>query len=615
MSLHCELVLRGKRCFLGRLTRGESVAGIMNAIAELAESVKYTSYKLQLEDGTPVSEMAEVGAYVQHDSAEAETEQEAEEEDHKVLTFVMVPVPYDAMKIKTHVARTTAILRSPPTRHFPLVADAGPGSMSGEDKSPEAQDEADASSTLPILPVPKVEEVFAGVSLERYYAETLLRFGTVESGSSSGGGSNGGNGTKLLTECIKGVSYSGWNPPPANRRAMGDICYLEVVTADEGTFQLTATPGGFYVNRSTRTVFDPAPAPHAHFSHELFDTILGLSASCRSVWKAMCAHARDEAALRQPLDAIATLYGNGQVALAADCKPQWNTPTASDFVEATGRDRIAHGYDMARAQATLSDLFGTEEVGILRDWNEELQSTRAVTVTELSDKIVRAHYVHKLCTDFCDSVKAAVVAITEGHISSANPQEDELNRVYFHNNVFYSKAVDSKENFRVCGGADASRKMAAHDLRNQRLIQAAGIPGLCTVLHCVADYKGDRFIAQNVIPGVLTSRTPARLMYGAVEMGKRFSVKVGALEIMQALCARFYIPTRSVVALPSFKPAGATADDAVVAAAAPTNRLQALLSAEEVKGLATAMQARCARHPLTPYTRASTSRLSCLRWV
>ena len=43
-----------------------------------------------------------------------------------------------------------------------------------------------------------------------------------------------------------------------------------------------------------------------------------------------------------------------------------------------------------------------------------------------------------------------------------------------YNNIFYSRAVDSKDNFRICGGVEASRKMAGHDLRNQRLIQAAG---------------------------------------------------------------------------------------------------------------------------------------------
>lgn len=31
----------------------------------------------------------------------------------------------------------------------------------------------------------------------------------------------------------------------------------------------------------------------------------------------------------------------------------------------------------------------------------------------------------------------------------------------------------------------------------------AGIDGLCTVLSCVVDYKGDRIVGQTIIPGVL----------------------------------------------------------------------------------------------------------------
>ena len=62
----------------------------------------------------------------------------------------------------------------------------------------------------------------------------------------------------------------------------------------------------------------------------------------------------------------------------------------------------------------------------------------------------------------------------QGSIVPINPSDDESNRVYMYNNIFYSRAIDSKDNFRICGGIEASRKMAGHDLRNQRLIQAAG---------------------------------------------------------------------------------------------------------------------------------------------
>jgi hypothetical protein len=44
---------------------------------------------------------------------------------------------------------------------------------------------------------------------------------------------------------------------------------------EEAVFHITCTPSGFYVNKSTRHSFDPSPTVNAHFSHELFVTLLG----------------------------------------------------------------------------------------------------------------------------------------------------------------------------------------------------------------------------------------------------------------------------------------------------------------------------------------------------
>ncbi len=55
----------------------------------------------------------------------------------------------------------------------------------------------------------------------------------------------------------------------------------------------------------------------------------------------------------------------------------------------------------------------------------------------------------------------------------------------------------------LCDGNDACRKMYSQDLRNQRYVEAAGIPDLHTILTCIVDYRGSRMIAQSMIPGVL----------------------------------------------------------------------------------------------------------------
>lgn len=41
------------------------------------------------------------------------------------------------------------------------------------------------------------------------------------------------------------------------------------------------------------------------------------------------------------------------------------------------------------------------------------------------------------------------MAIFEGHIAPINPMDSEKTQVYVYNNIFYSRAVDTKENFKV----------------------------------------------------------------------------------------------------------------------------------------------------------------------
>ncbi len=52
-------------------------------------------------------------------------------------------------------------------------------------------------------------------------------------------------------------------------------------------------------------------------------------------------------------------------------------------------------------------------------------------------------------------------------------------------------------------GDEAFRKAAGHDLSNQKWLQRLKVDGVHTVLTSVVDYKGDRYMAQTVIPGVL----------------------------------------------------------------------------------------------------------------
>ncbi len=83
---------------------------------------------------------------------------------------------------------------------------------------------------------------------------------------------------------VKAIQLSPWNPPPAHLRQKGHLLYIIVTTNEGGQHQITSHVGGFYVNKSSNTKFDPfpRPAPKAHAAHSLLTLIEQISPSFAS---------------------------------------------------------------------------------------------------------------------------------------------------------------------------------------------------------------------------------------------------------------------------------------------------------------------------------------------
>ena len=76
---------------------------------------------------------------------------------------------------------------------------------------------------------------------------------------------------------IPGLRFSGWNPPPPQRKLLGDLCYLEVHIPEGSVINVTATPDGFFVNASRDGHFNSAPAYESYFNHSLLKILQKLS--------------------------------------------------------------------------------------------------------------------------------------------------------------------------------------------------------------------------------------------------------------------------------------------------------------------------------------------------
>jgi protein TIF31 len=261
----------------------------------------------------------------------------------------------------------------------------------GKDKSPNKDDDDDKEKEEP--------------PIEQVMRETIPQLNELEE--------------KTRVKCT--IRFSGFHPPPQNRRLMGDLAYLEVTPPGETeTIHLTAIPTGFYVNRSTSAGgnynFDPSPAAKPCFSHELLDCLLQRSETFLAAWKEAIAASKARAIFMAKLNEDGPFASLFRVAIRGDFagyqrpstasasegidaliqNPSWLVPipTVGSEAEDSWTRNAVHAYNPTRTEDDLADSFGVDiRSGTLRDWNEELQSAREMAVTDLQERIERARYV------------------------------------------------------------------------------------------------------------------------------------------------------------------------------------------------------------------------------
>ena len=223
------------------------------------------------------------------------------------------------------------------------------------------------------------------------------------------------------------IRFSGYHPPPAHRKLMGDLAYLEVIAGQSVTpIFITAISTGFYVNKSTPTVFDPAPAliddsyPNSGpcFSHELLDCLLRASSSLAILWTQAVKASKERADFMNTNNKDGPFSSLFRVAVRGDFDGYTNPATAT---ATTGIDALLqtpswmtpipeqrskknhnkddkdwkhyqmHKYNLSRTEDELCSTFGVDvRSGAVRDWNEELQSAREMPTTTLHERIERA---------------------------------------------------------------------------------------------------------------------------------------------------------------------------------------------------------------------------------
>lgn len=342
-------------------------------------------------------------------------------------------------------------------------------------------------------------------------------------------------------KCVETIVFSSFNPPPSYRRLVGDLIYLDVVTLEGNKFCISGTTKMFYVNSSSGHILDPKPTKANYEA----TTLIGLLQKISSKFKKAFREILDRKAAAHPFENVQSLLPpNSWLGL-------YPVPD--------------HKRDAARAEDALTLSYGSELIGMQRDWNEELQSCREFPHSSPQESILRDRALYKVTSDFVDSAINGAIGVISRCIPPINPTDPECFHMYVHNNIFFSFAVDADlerlkkrasdknlkiesihtsnnasdvaSNGKICDGVideaplsaetqlaeneQATYASANNDLKGTMAFQEADVPGLYNLAMAIIDYRGHRVVAQSVLPGILQGDKSDSLMYGSVDNGKK----------------------------------------------------------------------------------------------
>lgn len=304
-----------------------------------------------------------------------------------------------------------------------------------------------------------------------------------------------------LPKTVKSVGASTWNPPPPYLRQKGHLLYLQLTTNEGEQYQITSHVSGFFVNKSSNNKFDPYPrvAPKNAAAHSLFTLIGILSPSFNSSFGALL----DANNKRDPL-------ANYQLTSAIPSSP-W-------LVDASALSLSAHQPDLTRSQETYL-MSGIDNTETLRDWNEEIQSTRELPKESVQERVFRERLMSKISAEFNEAAARGAVMVARGEVAPLNPTESTDARIFVYNNIFYSFGADGVGTFTSEGGDEAARVAVGKDVSGVKAVNQLDISGLSTPGTMIVDYLGKRLVAQSIVPGIFKPREPEehQVDYGGVE--------------------------------------------------------------------------------------------------
>ena len=332
--------------------------------------------------------------------------------------------------------------------------------------------------------------------------------------------------TKSLAtpQCLKYLTYSGWNPASGNRSLRGDLFYLEVTTIEGQHHFITAATEGFFVNNSSTNSFDPTAHHNPAFRcHNLAGLLSAISPAFRTNFQLLL----NQHFEREPLEFLPVPHAPHS--WVSQLRP--------------------HSYNLNRAEDALvasSESSTGDQKAALRDWNFDYQLLRDHPTANVMDRLIRECALFKFNTEFVEDATKGVIDIVTGSVPPLNPLDPLRAQMFLYNNIFFSFCTDSRDLYASCGGDITAYKMTNNDIAGLRHLLSLNVKELHTVPTAVVDYKGWRMIAQGVIPGILNSEAPSCLVYGSTLPTDPFVAKPPCSDSMAAVAEKLYIKAHAL---------------------------------------------------------------------
>ncbi|XP_072538059.1 clustered mitochondria protein homolog [Salminus brasiliensis] len=397
------------------------------------------------------------------------------------VTLRLVEEPYSPRSAQAHLAHVQELLRAAGPQDA-LREGRSPSILSTLTHTPElppaghpAKGKKANSKTEQQTEAPPPPDYILPGATERPPLATLLPTSTYSEAPS----------------CLLDLSLSCWNPPPGSRKLQGDFLYLSIQTLEGKHYDITSSPRGFYLNRSTMDVFDPRPSSSTPVCHCLTDLLSQLSPQFKHNFSSLRHRPTlpTEESMSTPYHTLSWLGGS-----------------------ALHSHKSSHSCRLGLDQGLNPQA---------PDWNEELQAARDLPQSTLEERLQRDKALLQVNSAFVWAAAQGAEKVIDGFVDPINNCTEDP--AFLWGGLFMSMGGPGQE---WLGGERGRR--AAQRLEMKAIQVYSDLEGDLQALHtlptALADYRGLRVSVQGLAPGLQGPDQPG------VSRGLLYGLNAGPLE-------------------------------------------------------------------------------------